>query len=210
MSVRVPPAGTTEIGDLARAFNAMADSIERGRREVAAHARELERSNEELDRFAAVTSHDLQAPLATISMYVQLLEARHGKELGSAAQLVDGISAATGHARELIRGLLEYSRAGRGELRQEQLHVDRVVGEVLDVLAGPIEEASATVEVGDMPVVRADHRNLLQVFQNLIANAVKFSDGDPRVRVTADRVDSSWWFAVSDNGIGMEPDQAQG
>src|SRR5215210_2927827 len=122
MSVRVPPAGTSEIGDLGRSFNAMADSIERGRAEVAAHARELERSNEELDRFAAVTSHDLQAPLATISMYVQLLEARHGKELGSASQLVDGISAATGHARELIRGLLEYSRAGRGELRLQPVN----------------------------------------------------------------------------------------
>ena len=209
MSVRVPPAGTTEIGDLARAFNAMADAIERGRREVAAHARELERSNEELDRFAAVTSHDLQAPLATISMYVQLLEARHGKELGSAEQLVDGIAAATGHARELIRGLLEYSRAGRGELRKEQLHVDRVVHEVLDVLAGPIEEAGAVVEVGEMPVVRADHRNLGQVFQNLISNAVKFCNGDPHVKVTADRIESSWWFAVSDNGIGMEPSKAE-
>jgi signal transduction histidine kinase len=209
MSVRVPPAGTDEIGDLARSFNAMADSIERGRREVAEHARELERSNEELDRFAAVTSHDLQAPLATISMYVQLLEARHGKELGSAAQLVDGISSATGHARELIRGLLEYSRAGRGELRREQIKVDRVVSEVLDVLAGPIEEAHATVEVGDMPTVRADHRNLCQVFQNLIANAVKFSEGDPLVKVTASKVEGSWWFAVSDNGIGMEPSKAE-
>jgi light-regulated signal transduction histidine kinase (bacteriophytochrome) len=207
--VRVPPAGTTEIGDLARAFNAMADSIERGRREVAEHARELERSNEELDRFAAVTSHDLQAPLATISMYVQLLEARHGKDLGSATQLVDGISSATGHARELIRGLLEYSRAGRGELRKEQLKIDRVLSEVLDVLAGPIEEARATVEVGDMPMVRADHRNLCQVFQNLISNAVKFSDGAPLVKVSAKRVDSSWWFAVSDNGIGMEPSKAE-
>jgi signal transduction histidine kinase len=209
MSVRVPPAGTTEIGDLGRAFNAMADSIELGRREVAEHERELERSNEELDRFAAVTSHDLQAPLATISMYVQLLEARHGKDLGSATQLVDGISAATGHARELIRGLLEYSRAGRGELRKEQLNVDRVLQEVLDVLAGPIEEAGATVEVGDMPVVGADHRNLLQVFQNLISNAVKFCDGDPRVRVQARRVDGSWWFSVTDNGIGMEPSKAE-
>jgi signal transduction histidine kinase len=209
MSVRVPPAGTTEIGDLARAFNAMADSIERGRREVAEHARELERSNEELDRFAAVTSHDLQAPLATISMYVQLLEARHGKDLGSAGQLVDGISAATGHARELIRGLLEYSRAGRGELRRDEISVDRVLTEVRDVLAGPIEEAGATVEVGDMPVVCADHRNLLQVFQNLISNAVKFCDGDPHVKVTAKRVESSWWFAVSDNGIGMEPSKAE-
>ncbi|MEA2440622.1 MAG: hypothetical protein QOH76_2046 [Thermoleophilaceae bacterium] len=209
MSVRVPPAGTTEIGDLARAFNAMADSIERGRREVAEHARELERSNEELDRFAAVTSHDLQAPLATISMYVQLLEARHGKDLGSAGQLVDGISAATGHARELIRGLLEYSRAGRGELRKEQINVERAVQEVLDVLAGPIEEAGATVKVGEMPVVRADHRNLCQVFQNLISNAVKFSEGDPHVKVEADRVDGSWWFSVTDNGIGMEPSKAE-
>jgi signal transduction histidine kinase len=209
MSVRVPPAGTDEIGDLARSFNAMADSIERGRREVAEHARELERSNEELDRFAAVTSHDLQAPLATISMYVQLLEARHGKELGSAAQLVDGISSATGHARELIRGLLEYSRAGRGELRREQIKVDRVVSEVLDVLAGPIEEAHATVEVGEMPTVRADYRNLCQVFQNLIANAVKFSEGDPVVKVTASKVEGAWWFSVSDNGIGMEPGKAE-
>jgi signal transduction histidine kinase len=209
MSVRVPPAGTTEIGDLGRAFNSMADSIERGRREVAEHARELERSNEELDRFAAVTSHDLQAPLATISMYVQLLEARHGKELGSAGQLVDGISAATGHARELIRGLLEYSRAGRGELHVQKLDMERVVNEVLEVLAGPIEEAGATVEVGEMPLVYADHRNICQVLQNLISNAVKFSEGEPRVRITADRVDSSWWIAVSDNGIGMEPSAAE-
>src|SRR4051812_19917398 len=210
MSVRVPPAGSDEIGDLARSFNAMADSIERGRREVAEHARELERSNEELDRFAAVTSHDLQAPLATISMYVQLLEARHGKELGSASQLVDGISSATAHARELIRGLLEYSRAGRGELRREQVSVDRVVHEVLDVLAGPIEEAGATVEVAEMPTVRADHRNLCQVFQNLISNAVKFTDGeDPKVKVSASKVEGSWWFSVSDNGIGMEPDKAE-
>jgi signal transduction histidine kinase len=209
MSVRVPPAGTTEIGDLARAFNAMADSIERGRREVAEHARELERSNEELDRYAAVTSHDLQAPLATISMYVQLLEARHGKDLGSASQLVDGISAATGHARELIRGLLEYSRAGRGELRKSQVNVDRAVHEVLDILAGPIEEAGATVEVGEMPVVRADHRNLCQVFQNLISNAVKFCEGDPRVKVEARRVTGEWWFSVTDNGIGMEPSKAE-
>jgi light-regulated signal transduction histidine kinase (bacteriophytochrome) len=209
MSVRVPPSGTTEIGDLGRAFNSMADSIERGRREVAEHARELERSNEELDRFAAVTSHDLQAPLATISMYVQLLEARHGKELGSAGQLVDGISSATTHARELIRGLLEYSRAGRGELRLRRLEMNRVVSEVLDVLAGPIEEAGATVEVGEMPVVSGDHRNICQVLQNLISNAVKFSDGDPHVKISADRVDSSWWFAVSDNGIGMEPSAAE-
>jgi signal transduction histidine kinase len=209
MSVRVPPAGTTEVGDLGRAFNTMADSLERSRREVAEHAKELERSNEELDRFAAFTSHDLQAPLATISMYVQLLEARHGKDLGSATQLVDGISSATGHARELIRGLLEYSRAGRGELRREPVNVERVVAEVLDVLAGAIEEAGATIEVGEMPTITGDRRNLLQVFQNLIGNAVKFCDDEPHVKVSASRVDGCWWFAVTDNGIGMEPSKAE-
>ena len=60
-----------------------------------------------------------------------------------------------------------------------------------------------------MPVVRADHRNLSQVFQNLIANAVKFSEGEPHVKVSATRVEGSWWFAVSDNGIGMEPSKAE-
>ncbi|MEA2423438.1 MAG: hypothetical protein QOF55_2537, partial [Thermoleophilaceae bacterium] len=124
-------------------------------------------------------------------------------------QLVDGIASATGHARELIRGLLEYSRAGRGELRKEQVSVDRGVCEVLDVRAGPIEEAGATVEAGKMPVVRADHRNLCQVFQNLISNAVKFSEGDPVVKLGASRVEGAWWFSVTDNGIGMEQSKAQ-
>jgi signal transduction histidine kinase len=209
MSVRVPPSGGDEIGDLARDFNMMADSLERSRREVADRTRELERSNVELDRFAAVTSHDLQAPLATISMYVQLLEARHGKDLGTAGQLVDGISSATGHARDLIKGLLEYSRAGRGELRSEPVDTDRVVCEVLDVLAGAIEEAGATVTVEDLPVVQGDRRNLSQVFQNLIGNAVKFSEGDPRVTVSATKVEGSWWFSVADNGIGMDPKDAE-
>jgi signal transduction histidine kinase len=209
MTVRVPPHGNDEIGELAKSFNTMADSLERSRREVVDRTRELERSNEELDRFAAVTSHDLQAPLATISMYVQLLEARHGKDLGSATQLVDGIAQATGHARELIRGLLEYSRAGRGELRDEPVDVERIVQEVLDVLAGQIEEKGAVVEVGEMPTVRGDRRNLCQVFQNLISNAVKFCDGEPLVRVEAKRVAGAWWFSVSDNGIGMDPKQAE-
>ena len=209
MTVRVPPQGADEIGDLARAFNTMADSLERSRREVADRTKELERSNEELDRFAAVTSHDLQAPLATISMYVQLLEQRHGGDLGSATQLVDGIAQATGHARELIRGLLEYSRAGRGELRNDPVDCDRAVHEVLDVLAGQIEEKGAVVDVGELPTVRGDRRNLSQVFQNLISNAVKFSEGEPHVTVSAQRVAGAWWFAVTDNGIGMDPKEAE-
>jgi signal transduction histidine kinase len=209
LSVRVPPQSDDELGDLARAFNSMADSLERSRTELDDRTHELERSNEELERFGSVVSHDLQAPLATVSMYAQLLERRHGDELGDDRRIVDGICAATAHARELIRDLLEYSKAGRGELRSEPVDAGELVAEVLELLAAPIEEAGATVRVSDLPVLRADPSNLRQVFQNLIGNAVKFCDSEPEVRVTAERVGPYWQFAVSDNGIGMDPDEAR-
>jgi signal transduction histidine kinase len=209
LTVRVPTQSDDELGDLARAFNGMADSLERGREELEDRTHELERSNEELERFGSVVSHDLQAPLATVSMYAQLLERRHGEELGDDRRIVDGICAATAHARELIRDLLEYSKAGRGELRSEPVDTGEIVSEVLELLAAPIEEAGATVKVGDMPVLRADPSNLRQVFQNLIGNAVKFADSTPEVRVSADRAGAQWEFSVRDNGIGMDPEEAR-
>jgi light-regulated signal transduction histidine kinase (bacteriophytochrome) len=208
-SARVPETAEDEIGDLARAFNTMAESLERNREEIAQRTRELERSNEELDRFAAVTSHDLQAPLVTISMYVQLLERRHGKELGEGNEIVDRIAAATGQARDLVRDLLEYSRAGRGEMRAELVEARQLVSEVVDLLAGPLQESGASVSVGDLPMLKVDCANMRQVFQNLIANAVKFTDRDPQVSVTAERKGDCWEFAVADNGIGMDPQHAE-
>jgi signal transduction histidine kinase len=209
MSVRVPYMSDDELGDLASAFNEMADAIERSRAEVADRTRELERSNEELERFGSVVSHDLQAPLATVSMYAQLLERRHGDELGDDRRIVDGICAATGHARELIRDLLDYSKAGRGELRMDEVDTRQLVSDVLDLLAAPIEEAGAHVTVGDLPVLRGDPGNLRQVFQNLIGNAVKFSEERPEVRVSAERENGFWCFSISDNGIGMDPADAR-
>jgi signal transduction histidine kinase len=209
MSVRVPPMSDDEVGDLARAFNAMAEGLERSRREVAQRTEELERSNEELDRFASVVSHDLQAPLATVSMYAQLLERRHGDRLGDDRRIVDGICQATGQSRELIRDLLEYSKAGRGELRARPIDSNHLVSEVLELLAAPIHDAGAIVDVDDLPVVTGDPANLRQVFQNLIGNAIKFSDDSPHVSVSAECQDSVVRFAVTDNGIGMEPDEAR-
>ncbi|MEA2449721.1 MAG: hypothetical protein QOG63_1653 [Thermoleophilaceae bacterium] len=210
MSVRVPYMSDDELGDLAQAFNEMADAIERSRAEVAERTHELERSNEELERFGSVVSHDLQAPLATVSMYAQLLERRHGDELGDDRRIVDGICAATGHARELIRDLLDYSKAGRGELRKDPVDTGHLVSEVLDLLAAPIEEAGANVTVGaELPVLRGDPGSLRQVFQNLIGNAVKFSENQPEVRISAEPQDGFWCFSVADNGIGMDPVEAR-
>jgi signal transduction histidine kinase len=189
MSVRVPPVRDDELGDLARAFNTMADSLEVSQAELGERSRELERSNRELEQFASVTSHDLQAPLATISMYAQLLEQRHANDLNGGRQLVDGINAATVKARSLIRDLLEYSRAGRGDLLNEPVDIRAVVEE--------------------LPVILGDPRKLRQVFLNLIGNALKFAETSPSVRVSAEVQGSTAIFAVTDNGIGMEPEHAE-
>ena len=147
LSTRVPAEREDELGELARGFNSMADSLERGRAELERSNAELTRSNAELEQFASVTSHDLQAPLTTISMYTELLERRRGTATATAAagelDLVDGIRGATQQARGLIRDLLEYSRAGRGQLALEQVPVERVVEQALEALAGAIEEAQA-------------------------------------------------------------------
>src|SRR3954447_19832177 len=209
MSARVPPVRDDEIGDLARAFNSMADSLEASSDALAERSHELERSNRELEQFASVTSHDLQAPLATISMYAQLLEQRHSEELNGGQQLVEGINAATVKARTLIRDLLEYSRAGRGELLNEPVEMRDVAAEALEMLAGPINQAGADVTVEELPVILGDVRKLRQVFLNLISNAIKFAQDVPVVRVSAEVQGNTAIFAVADNGIGMDPAQAE-
>jgi signal transduction histidine kinase len=209
MSARVPPVRDDEIGDLARAFNSMADSLEASSEALAERSRELERSNRELEQFASVTSHDLQAPLATISMYAQLLEQRHAQELNGGQQLVEGINAATVKARTLIRDLLEYSRAGRGELLNEPVEMKDVASEALEMLAGPIDQSGGDVTVEALPVILGDARKLRQVFLNLISNALKFAEDIPVVRVSAEVQGNTAIFAVADNGIGMDPGQAE-
>jgi signal transduction histidine kinase len=206
LSTRVPASREDEIGDLARGFNSMADSLERGQAELERSNAELKRSNAELEQFASVTSHDLQAPLTTISMYAELLERR--PEM--ADELIEGIRGATTQARALIRDLLEYSRAGRGALDAEPLASELVVNQALEALAGAIETSGARVRVGSLPVVLADRSNLARVFQNLIGNAVKFTRGDdPEVVVEADRDGEMWRFSVRDNGIGMDPESTK-
>jgi signal transduction histidine kinase len=208
LATRVPSDRVDELGDLARGFNSMADTLQRGRDELEYSNAELMRSNAELEQFASVTSHDLQAPLTTISMYAELLERRRPPEAdGEGPDLVEGIREATQQARALIRDLLEYSRAGRGRLTLEEIPAAKVVDQALEALAGAIEQSGAHVTVGEMPIVLADRANLCRVIQNLVGNAVKFTgDKTPRVRIDAERENGLWRFSVRDNGIGMKPE----
>jgi light-regulated signal transduction histidine kinase (bacteriophytochrome) len=189
----------------------MADSLQRSRAELEHSNAELLRSNAELDQFASVTSHDLQAPLTTISMYAELIERRHAADLNGGMTLVDGIRSATQEARTLIRDLLEYSRAGRGQLALEDVAASDMVRTALEALAGPIEAAGAHVTVESLPIVCADRAGVCRVFQNLIGNAVKFAAPGraPEVVVGAERDGTMWRFDVRDNGIGMDPADAE-
>jgi light-regulated signal transduction histidine kinase (bacteriophytochrome) len=188
----------------------MADSLQRSRTQLEHSNAELKRSNAELDQFASVTSHDLQAPLTTISMYAELIERRHAADLNGGIALVDGIRTATQEARTLIRDLLEYSRAGRRPLTLEDVPAGELVGRALEALAGPIAAAHAHVSVDALPLVTADRASVTRVFQNLVGNAVKFTaDRTPEVAIGAERDGRMWRFWVRDNGIGMDPADAE-
>jgi signal transduction histidine kinase len=145
-------------------------------------------------------------------MYAELIERRHAADLNGGMALVDGIRHATQEARTLIRDLLEYSRAGRGDLRLEEVATAEAVDRALEALAGPIEAKGAHLSVGALPVVRADRASVVRVFQNLIGNAVKFTDERaPEVGIGAERdADAdAWRFWVRDNGIGMDPQDTE-
>jgi light-regulated signal transduction histidine kinase (bacteriophytochrome) len=174
-------------------------------------ADQLERSNAELERFALVASHDLQEPLRTISGFAQLLQRRHGDKLDQEAREFVGyvVDEAT-RMQGRVNDLLTYSRVGREELRLQTIDSNALVEEVKSSLAQTIAEAHAEVVVHRLPDVQADRRQLGQLFQNLISNALKFCDRDaPRVEISAVRSGGTWVFSVADEGIGIDASQAE-
>lgn len=179
--------------------------------EIARYTRELERSNAELEQFAYVASHDLQEPLRMVSSFTQLLARRYRGKLDATADQYIGY-AVDGARRmhDLIRDLLKYSRVGTKEKPLEPVACDEVLSVVLGNLRFTIEESMASVTRETLPVVDADATQLAQVFQNLIANAIKFRSTDaPRVHIKAVAKDGQWVFSVRDNGIGIEPEHLE-
>lgn len=178
------------------------------RGELERRAADLERSNEELERFAYVASHDLSEPLRMVSGFVSLLQSRYADRLDDDAgefmrYIVDGVE----RMQALIRDLLSYSRVGRAELEHEPVAMGPLVQRVLEGMQTSIDETDATIEVGDLPTVRGDASQLVQLVQNLVVNALKFTGGEPPVvRITAARDGDEWAFAVADEGIGIDPE----
>jgi PAS domain S-box-containing protein len=172
--------------------------------------RALIKTNQDLQQFAYAASHDLKEPLRTVTTCVQLIRHRYaGKELDEeAGQLMDMAVAGSQRMHALVEALLEYSRAG--EVEESAIEPVPVAGAVADAIAGlqsTIQEASASVSCGPLPVVRANRLHLAEVFQNLIGNALKYrSDEPPRIAVSASNGGKQWVFTVEDNGIGIPPE----
>jgi signal transduction histidine kinase len=211
LDVQVPADREDEIGTLARSFNDMTDALHRSRQQLDTRTRDLERSNHDLEQYAQMASHDLQAPLATIDLYLKLIDRRLADASPDEIRgLLEGVGGSTDRMRSLVRDLLHLARVGRGEPRREVLDSAQVLDQALENLAGPINERGADVDAGPLPVVSGDPGQLSLLFQNLVGNAIKFSDADcPRVSVTASIEGAHAQFAVRDNGIGIDPKHAE-
>jgi signal transduction histidine kinase len=168
---------------------------------------QLRRSNEELEHFAYLASHDLQEPLRTITSYVGLLESRVGGQLDDRARGWLGfVSDGAGRMSHLIADLLEYSRTGRAAGDVDHIDLNEAWDLAVANLQHAITDAGATVTRGDLPTVRARPREMTSMLQNLIGNGLKYrGDAPPHVEAEAQQRDGRWEVAVRDNGIGIEP-----
>jgi len=171
----------------------------------------LKRSNEELEQFAYVASHDLQEPLRKVAAFCQLLELEYGDRLDDEGKrylnyIVDGAH----RMRNLIRDLLSFSKIQSQDKEFGRVDASKAVEGAIRSLEGRIEESGAIVNVGPMPSVRADERQLSQLMQNLIGNGLKYNESDcPTVDVSARRDGDHWLFEVADNGIGIAEENHQ-
>lgn len=196
-----------EIEGLAVAFNNMIKGIRDRRDQLRQYAKDLERSNRELEMFADIASHDLREPLRMVTSYLQLLERQYKGRLGKDAdEFIDYAVEGAVNMRNLIDDLLVYSRAGRQVKEPAYANCEDIFTAVTNNLKLTIEESKVMLTHDPLPVVMADEGQLIQLLQNLIDNAIKFRNPKERpfVHVSAKREINEWVFSVRDNGIGIE------
>lgn len=201
------PWKAVEIKSVLELRKAIVNIILRQADELALLAKDLERSNAELKRFAYVASHDLQEPLNHVSNYVQLLEMRYGDKLDLDAKefigfAVDGVSL----MQNLIDDVLAYSKVDLQGANFTLTDANIALEQALTNLQGRIRSTNSLISFDHLPTVMADPTQLMQMFQNLLGNAIKFrSQQTLKVHVTAERIEDAWLFSVQDNGIGIDP-----
>lgn len=176
---------------------------------VAERTAELQRSNGDLEQFAYAASHDLQEPLRMVISYLQLIERRYGDRLDDRGRQFVHFAVDGGlRMRELVKGLLRYSRVGRGKIAAVPVPLDRVMDAVRANLEVAIDERNATLDVEVLPTVSGDEALLTQLFQNLVSNSLRYCEETPVIRVRGERLRDAVVVSVEDNGIGIPADAA--
>lgn len=168
---------------------------------------QLEDLTREMNQFTYIVSHDLQAPLRTITGFMELLVKRYGDKLDEAAkQYIDYAVKGTAKMKNLVFDLLEYSRLNTSIKEISETDLNEVVKEVREKYASVIESSGAVIHVDDLPIVNASRKQMLQIFGHLLDNAIKFrSELVPDIKISVKRGNAHWVFSVKDNGMGIDP-----
>jgi signal transduction histidine kinase len=210
--------GPREITEVGAEIDAMRErivtelaAVETARMQLEEQALELRRSNAELEQFAYVASHDLQEPLRKVASFCQALQARYGGQLDERAdQYIEFAVDGAKRMQSLVSDLLAFSRVGQGGRERELVDLDDALATAKLSLEESIESAGGRVIADALPSVHGDRSQLTSLFQNLIANAIKFHGSEPPVvHIGADRRNGELELSVSDNGIGIEREYAE-
>lgn len=171
----------------------------------------LEESNRDLEQFAYIAAHDLREPLLAVAAYVKILQRRYkGEPDADAAKFMALAVEATDRMDRLIRGLLEFARLGSDPLEAVATNCNEVLHRALSNLHTVVEKSGAQLAVGPLPTVTANGDQLVQLFQNLISNAIKFAGNErPSIEIGAVGGDSEYRFWIRDNGIGIVPEETE-
>ena len=172
------------------------------------YAKELERSNEELEQFAFITSHDLQEPLRMVSSFMDQLKRKYEDKLDDKAlQYIEFATNGSKRMKQIILDLLEYSRAGRPTDLIENVDINEIITDFKLLRGKIIDEKSATITHDNIPVIKTYKTGITQVFHSLLDNAIKYAKKEeaPNIKITCKEENDKWIFAVKDNGIGIDP-----
>ncbi len=212
VSLRSLPWQGVEVKAALELRKAIVNIVLRQAEELALLATDLERSNAELKKFAYVASHDLQEPLNQVANFVQLLEMRYDAKLDEDGKefigfAVEGVSL----MQTLIDDVLTYSKVDLQGIEWQLTNVQDSLDQALGNLRGRIAETGAVITVDPLPTIVADGTQLMQLFQNLIGNAIKFRkvEETPHIHIGVQRQEDQWLFSVTDNGIGFDPQFAE-